>query len=91
MAFAWPLASGGVQMLQEIVSRELDLLVPPFRGAVDASDQSRPVHASQVAVYECVTGLRLIRGTLGKAEVPGGILLPRVALQEGVLGISAWL
>src|SRR5829696_7021130 len=62
-------------MLQEIVSCELDLLVPPFRGAV----------------YACVTGLRLIRGALGKAEVPGGILLPRVALQEGVLGISAWL
>ena len=75
----------GVEVLQQIVSRKLDLFVPPFRRAVDASDQGRTVHASEVAVHERIAGLRLIRGTLGEAEMPGGVLLPRVALQECVL------
>ena len=50
----------GVEVLQQIVSSELDLFVPPFRSAVHAGDQGRTVHASKVAVYERIAGLRLL-------------------------------
>ena len=54
-------------MLQEIMRCEFDLFVPPFRGAVHASDQRRTVHASQVAEDKRIAGLGLVSHTLGKS------------------------
>jgi hypothetical protein len=67
------------------VSRELDLLVAPFGGPVVARDQAGPVDATEVPVDERVPGLGLVLGTLGEPEVPFGVLLPGVRLQERVL------
>jgi hypothetical protein len=43
------------------------------------------VHAAEVAVHERVPGLRLLGGAFGEAEVPGGVFLPGVGLEERVL------
>ena len=53
----------------------------------------RPVRcdAPEVAVDERVPGLGLVVGALGEPEVPLGVLLPRVRLQEGVLVVGARL
>jgi hypothetical protein len=67
------------------VRGELDLLVPPLGRAVVAGDQPGAVQAAQVAVDERVPGLRLVRRALGQPEVPLGVLLPRMPLEEGVL------
>ena len=64
---------------------ELDLLVPPLRGAVDAGDEARPVDPRQVPEDERVPGLGLVVRALGQPEVPGGVLLPGVPLEVGVL------
>src|SRR3712207_6533896 len=50
-----------------------------------AGDDPHPVHAAEVAVDEAVPRLGPVGGPLGQAEVPGGVLLPRVPLQEVVL------
>src|SRR5688572_1058697 len=73
------------------MGRKLDLFVPPFRRPIDAGDQGRTVHASQVAEYKRVAGLGLVRGTLGEAKMPGSVLLPGMPLEEGVLIIRTWL
>jgi hypothetical protein len=44
-----------------------------------------PVQTAEVAVDERVARLRLLRRTLGEAEMPGGVLVPGVCLQERVL------
>ena len=69
---------------------ELDRLVPPLGGAVDAGDETGPVDASEVADDERVAGLRLVAGPVGQAEVPVGVLLPGVRLQECVLVVRGW-
>ena len=74
-----------VQELQQVVGRQLDLLVPPLGGAVQAGDQAIAVDAAKVAVDEPVAGLGLVGGALGQAEVPVGVLLPGVRLEERVL------
>src|SRR5206468_242038 len=74
-----------VEVLQELVCRELDLLVPPLRGPVVAGDQSHPMETAEVAVDKRVARLRLLRGALGQAEMPGGVFLPGMRLQERVL------
>ena len=79
-------AGGLVQLLEQVVGGELDRLVPPLRGAVDAGDQPGAVHPAEVAVDERVAGLGLVVGALGQAEVPGGVLLPRVPLEVGRAG-----
>src|SRR4051812_49137914 len=78
-------------MLQEIVRRKLDLLVPPLCCAVDAGDQGRTVHTPEVAEDKCGPGLRLVGDALSEAEMPGGVLLPGMPLQERVLIIRTWL
>lgn len=55
--------SGAVKILQEAVGRQLDLLVAPLGGAVDARDERRAVHPTEVTVDERVTRLRLLVGT----------------------------
>jgi hypothetical protein len=74
-----------VEVLQELVCCELDLLVPPLRGTVVAGDQPHPVQTAEVAVDERVVRLRLLGRALGEAEMPGGVFLPGVRLQERVL------
>jgi hypothetical protein len=74
-----------VEVLQELVRCELDLLVPPLRGSVVAGDQPHPVQTAEVAVDERVARLRLLGHALGDAEMPGGVLVPGVRLQERVL------
>ena len=74
-----------VEALQEVVRGELDLLVPPLGRPVDARDQAGAVHPAEVAVDEGVPRLGLVVGALGEPEVPGGVLLPGVPLEVGVL------
>ena len=82
-----------VQPLQEVVGGELDLLVPPLGRAIDARDQSRTVHAPEVAEAERVARLGPVVRPLGKPEVPGGVLLEGVPGEMGVLSLlqrSGW-
>ena len=65
------------------------VLVPPLRRPVDAGDQAGPVHPAEVAEDERVAGLGLVGRTLGQAEMPGGVLVPGMLLQEGVLRLGA--
>ena len=85
------LAGGLVEQLQQVVGRELDVLVPPLAGPVDAGDQAGAVHAAQVAVHERVARLGLVVGTLGEPEVPGGVLVPGVLVEVGVLRVRTGL
>ena len=73
------LAAGLVEHLEQLVGGELDLLVAPLRGPVVAGDQAGAMHAAQVAVDERVAGLGLVGGALGEPQVPGRVLVPRVA------------
>ncbi len=74
-----------VQPLQELMGGELDLLVPPLGRPVHAGDDAHPVDAPEIPVDEGVPGLGLVVGPLGQAEVPAGVLVPRVPLEVGVL------
>ena len=85
------LTRDGVQVLEQVMGGELDLLVPPLGGPVDAGDQGGPVHPAQVAVDKGVAGLGLIGRADGQAEMPGGVLRPGMSLQEGVLVVRAGL
>src|SRR4029450_11937624 len=80
-----------VEVLQELVGCKLDLLVPPLGCAVVAGDKSHAVQPAEVAVNERVAGLCLIWSAFGKAEMPGGVLVPRVRLQVHVLVTCARL
>ena len=51
-----------VQLLQEPVRRQLDVLVAPLRGAVDARDEPAAVDLGEVAVDEGVPRLGLVVG-----------------------------
>ena len=77
-------AARSVEELQQLVSGELDLLVAPLRGAVVAGDQAGAVQATEIAVDECVACLGPVRGALGEAEVPFGVIAPGVRLEERV-------
>src|SRR5262245_66681272 len=85
MAGARRSAARPVQVLEQVVSRELDHLVAPFCGAIHAGDEAGAVDASEVADDEGVAGLRLVRRTIGQPEVPARVLVPRVTLEGGVL------
>ncbi len=71
-------AGGAIQVLQELVGGQLDRLVPPLGGAVVAGDDAAAVDPSKVAHHECVSALRLVRGVIGQAEVPVGVVVPGV-------------
>ena len=85
------LAALRVEPLQQLVGGELDRLVAPLGGAVHAGDQPHAVDAAEVAVDERVARLRLVVRALGEPEVPLGVLVPRVRLQERVLLVRARL
>lgn len=74
-----------VEVLEQLVCRMLDLLVPRLRGSVRAGDQPHPVDPTEVAVDEGVARLRAVLRAHGQAEVPFGVVLPRVRLEVGVL------
>jgi hypothetical protein len=78
-------------MLQEVMCGQLDFLVPPLRGPIDAGDQRCTVHPPQVTEDERIPRLGLISRTFGQAEMPSGVLLPGVPFQEGVLIVGAGL
>ena len=80
-----------VEPLQQLVRRQLDLLVPPLRGPVDARDEAAAVDPAEVAVDERVAGLGLVVGALGQPEVPRAVVLPRVLLEVGVLRLGVGL
>jgi hypothetical protein len=70
------------------VGGELDLLVAPFGSAVLAGDQPGPVDPAQVAVDEGIAGLGLVGGALGQPEMPLGIVVPAMRVEERVLGVG---
>src|SRR5436190_6768418 len=70
---------------------QLDLLVAPLCCTVDASNQSGPVDASEVAEYKGIPCLRLVCDTVGQSQVPGSVLLPGMPFEIVVLVICAWL
>src|SRR5882672_8934808 len=74
-----------IQVLQQIVSGQLDLLVAPLRCAVDRRDESCAMQPVEVAVDEGISGLRLVRGADGETEMPGGVFGPCVLLDVCVL------
>jgi hypothetical protein len=78
-------------MLQEVMCRQLDFLVPPLRCPINAGDQRRTVHPPQVTEDERIPRLGLISRTFGQAEMPGGVLLPGVPFQKGVLVVGPGL
>src|SRR5689334_5881545 len=80
-----------VEVLEQVVGSQLDLLVLPLGRPVDAGDEAGAVHPAEVAVHEGVAGLGLVGGPDGEPQVPGGVLGPRVAVQEGVLVVGPGL
>src|SRR5262245_14743119 len=58
--------------------------MPPLGGPVVACDDAHAMDATEVPVDERVPGLGVVGGTVSEAEMPLGVLLPRVRLQEGV-------
>ena len=65
-----------VEQLQQLVGRELDVLVAPLGGPILTRDQPRPVDATEVPVDERVPGLRLLRRPVGQSQMPLGVLVP---------------
>jgi hypothetical protein len=55
-----PSGSGFVQQLQELMSCEFDLFVPPLSRSVMARDQAGAVEAAEITVDEGVSRLRLL-------------------------------
>jgi hypothetical protein len=49
------------------------------------------MQAAEVAVDEGVPSLGLVAGAVGEGQVPVGVLLPGMGLQEGVLVVGAGL
>jgi hypothetical protein len=61
--------------VRQVVRRQLDGLVAPFRGAVATGDQAGTMHPAKVAVDEAVTILGLLAGARGEPEEPLGVLV----------------
>src|ERR1700712_603252 len=80
-----PSAGYLVQVLKKVVSRELDILVPPFGRPVDARDEGRPVYPPEVSVDERIPGLGFVLGSVGEPQVPLRVVIPAVPLAERVL------
>jgi hypothetical protein len=74
-----------VEILEQVVSRKLDLLVTPLGGPEVAGDDPGPVHPAKVATDERVSRLGFVGCSLREPEMPLGILAPRVVLEEDVL------
>jgi hypothetical protein len=70
--------AGAVEKLQQLVGRELDVLVTPLGSSVVTRDQAGAMDAAEIAINERVSGLGLVRRTLGQPEMPLGIFVPRM-------------
>jgi len=68
------------------VGGSLNLLVSPLGGSIEAGDQAASMKTAEITVDERVSRLGLVGGAIGHPEEPARIVLPRVLLQEGVLG-----
>src|SRR5262249_50305970 len=73
-----------VQVLQELVRGELDLLMPPLGGPGVACDDSPAMGRPGNPRDKRGPGPGGVGGTVGEPEMPSGVFLPRVRLQEGV-------
>ena len=85
------LGPGGVEVLQELVGGELDVLVVPLGGSVDAGDEARTGAPGGGRRTRRRSGPSSRRWRLGEAEVPGGVVVPRVGVEEGVLVVGGRL
>lgn len=90
-AAASGLRSFAVEALQQLMGGKLELLVPPFGGSVLTSDQAHPVNPPEVSVDECVTGFGLVGRTVGEAQMPLGVFVPGMRLEEFILVLCARL
>src|SRR3984893_12744940 len=86
-----PSSLGFVETLQELMGGELKLFMLPLRGSKVTCDQAHPMHATEVTIDEPVPGLRVVVRSVGQAEMPFPVLVPRMRLQEGVFVIGAGL
>src|SRR4051794_5420190 len=73
-----------VEVLQEVVSAQLDRLVAPLGRPVDTGDERAAVHPPEVTENEGVTRLGVVVGRGTHTQVPGGALVPRGPFQERV-------
>ena len=64
---------------------KLNLFVAPFGRPVLAGDQPCSVDAAKIAINERVSAFGLVSRFLVKAEVPFGVVVPGVAVEEGIL------
>jgi hypothetical protein len=80
-----------VEVLQELMSGELDLLMSPLRGPVLTGDQAHPMDAAEIAIDERISSLRVVARTVGESEMPSGVLVPGVRVQKRVLVVGVWL
>jgi hypothetical protein len=80
-----------IELLQQVVGCQLDGLVPPLAGPIDAGDQPTAVDAAQIPHHEGVPALGLVGRLVLEPEVPGGVLMPGVPLQVGVLDVGGGL
>src|ERR687891_415869 len=64
---------------------ELDFLVPPLRSSVLTRNQAHAMDTTEVSIDERISGLGVVFGAVGEPEMPFGIFIPGVRLQEGVL------
>src|SRR5919198_4353685 len=86
-----PSAALVVQVLQQLVGSQLDLLVAPLGRPVVTGDDARPMDPAKVAVHERVACLGPVRRSVRQPEVPCGVLIPGMRLEELVLGVGAGL
>src|SRR5688572_7264398 len=78
-------------MLEKTMSRKLDLLVAPLGRSEVTRDDPRAVDALEVPEDERVASLRLCLRAVCQAQVPAGVVGPRVPLQERVLVVGSRL
>src|SRR3954452_3513161 len=78
-------SADAVEVLEQVMGGQLDLLVPPLRGSVEAGDEPHAVDATEVAVGERVARLRPVSRPFGERQEPPGVLVPRMRLEERVL------
>jgi hypothetical protein len=69
-------AALAVQVLEQLVSGELDLLVTPLGRPVVTGNDARPMEPTKVTVDERVACLGLVRCPVRQPEMPFGVLVP---------------
>src|SRR6202044_2890829 len=74
-----------VQILQQLVRGRQDAPVPPLGRPIQAGDPTHPVPPPVIPDDEGIPRLGVVRGPVGEAEVPAGVLVERVRLQVRVL------